>query len=205
VDFSRPLSAVTEALDGDVLMVLARAERAFSGRHIHQLVGNASEEGVRRVLKRLERQGVVTGESAGAARLFKLNRAHLAAPHIEALSSLRESLVERLRTALSAWAVPPAYAAMFGSFARGQGGTDSDLDLFVVRPGTIDMEDPRWRRQIDALTVDATAWTGNDARMLEYGEGELRIAMGRDDVLRDIRREAIELAGSATVLRRPRQ
>jgi predicted nucleotidyltransferase len=205
VDLSRPLSVVTPTLDGDVLAVLAGAERAFSARQVHRLVGRASEQGVRKALARLERQGIVIAEPAGAARLHRLNRAHLAAPHIEALAGLRESLVTGLRALVDAWTLAPAYAAVFGSFARRQAGPESDLDLFVVRPQEIDEDDPRWRQQIEALTAIATAWTGNDARVLEYGVQEVRARVSPgDEVLDAIRGEGIELAGTGDVMRRHR-
>jgi predicted nucleotidyltransferase len=202
VDLSRPLSVITPTLDGDVLAVLAGAEQAFSARQVHRLAGRASEQGVRKALSRLERQGIVTAEPAGAARLYRLNRSHLAAPHIEALAGLRESLVAGLRAHVNAWTLAPAYAAVFGSFARRRAGAESDLDLFVVRPEEIDEDDPEWRRQVDALTTVATAWTGNEARVLEYGVQEVRarVSLG-DEVLDAIRREGIELAGTGAVIR----
>lgn len=206
LDLSRPLSVVTPTLDGDILAVLAGAEQAFSAAQVHRLAGRATEQGVRKALARLERQGIVIAEPAGASRLYRLNRAHLAAPHIQALAGLRESLVAGLRTLVGGWIVAPAYAALFGSFARREAGPQSDLDLFVVRPQEIDEDDPRWRRQIDALTAAATAWTGNDARVLEYSAGEVRarVSLG-DEVLDAVRREGIELAGVGTLIRRRRQ
>jgi hypothetical protein len=206
MNLARPLSVVTPTLDGDVLAVLAGAEQAFSARQVHRLVGHASEQGVRKTLGRLERQGIVIADSAGAGRLYRLNRAHVAAPHIAALAGLREGLVAGLRTLVGAWIPAPAYAAVFGSFARRQGGPESDLDLFVVRPQEIDEDDPQWRSQVDELTAAASAWTGNDARVVEYGAHEVRarVALG-DDVLDAIRREGIELAGTAAVMRRQRR
>ena len=206
MDLSRPLSVVTPTLDGDVLAVLAGAEQAFSAAQVHRLAGRASEQGVRKALARLERQGIVIAEPAGATRLYRLNRAHLAAPHIQALAGLRESLVAALRTLVGAWLVAPVYAAIFGSFARRQAGSQSDLDLFVVRPQEIDEDDLRWRRQIDAVIAAATAWTGNEARVLEYivGEVQARVSLG-DEILDAVRREGIELAGTDAVMRRVRR
>jgi Nucleotidyltransferase domain len=203
LDLARPLSVVTPTLDADVLAVLACAEQAFSATQVRRLVGHASEQGVRKTLARLERQGIVIVESVGSVRAYRLNRAHLAAPHIAALAGLRESLIASLRKLIGAWTLPPAYAAVFGSFARRQGGPDSDLDLFIVRPQEIDEDDARWRSQVDGLTAAASAWTGNDARVLEYGVREIRARISPGDgVLDAIRREGIELAGTAAVMRR---
>jgi predicted nucleotidyltransferase len=201
MDASRPLSVVTPTLDGDVLAALARADGAFSGRQVHRLVGRASEEGVRKALERLRRQGIVTAQQAGSARLYQLNRAHLAAPHIEGLARLREELTERLGAKLASWNPPPVYAAIFGSFARHAATPDSDLDLFLVRARDVDEDDPAWRQMVDQLTAAATAWTGNDARVLEYGEHELREVVDRDPILDEIGRHGIRLLGSPTLLR----
>lgn len=204
MDFRRPLSVVAPTLDGDVLAVLAGAEAAFSGRQVHRLVGHSSEEGVRKALERLRRQGVVHAETAGAARLYRLNRQHLAAPHIQALARLPQELVARLRESIAAWALPPTYVALFGSAVRGDAGTESDLDLFVLRPRGTAEDDPRWRDQVSALASGATAWTGNDARVLEYGEEELVHLVGKDQVLTEISRDGLSLAGSGKTLRQRR-
>ena len=93
---------------------------------------------------------------------------------------------------------------MFGSAARGDGGPDSDIDLFVVRPGEIDEDDPTWRAQIDGLAEGVRAWTGNNAGIAELGAGELDDLVDRaPPVLDSIRADGIDLAGQrvATLLR----
>jgi predicted nucleotidyltransferase len=205
MDARRPLSLVGPTLDGDVLAVLARADRAFSGRQVHRLVGRASEEGVRKALERLCRQGIVTAEQAGAARLYKFNRVHLAAPYIDGLAGLREELTERLAATLAGWNPAPVYAAIFGSFARNTATPESDLDLFIVRARQVDEDDPVWRQMVDELTTSATAWTGNDTRVLEFGEHELPEVAGKDPILGEIHRHGIRLLGSPTLLRATRR
>jgi hypothetical protein len=49
-----------------------------------------------------------------------------------------------------------------------------------------------------------SAWTGNDARVLEFGESEARPLIGRDPTLISIRDEGIHLAGDDRFLRRQR-
>lgn len=167
------------------------------------MAGVGSEMGVRKVLERLGRQGVVISEPAGRARLYRLNRNHLAAPYIEGLATLHRELFTRLRERIGDWLVPAVYAAVFGSVSIGRATADSDLDLFIVRAADITADNPKWREQIDALTQDATAWTGNDARVLEYGEDELaHIDPATEPVLADIRRDALTLAGDPDVLGR---
>jgi hypothetical protein len=173
MDFRRPFLAVTPTLDGDVLAVLAGADADFTGRQVYHLVGHGSERGVRNALDRLSRQGVVLARKAGAANLFRLNREHLAAPWIEGLARMRSQLLRQLTETVEQWEVLPVVAVLFGSVARGEATEQSDLDLLVVRPADQAAGASIWEGQLAGLERAVTAWTGNDARVLELGESEL--------------------------------
>ncbi len=201
MNFRRPLETVTPTLDGDVLAVLARAETEFTGRELKRLTGRGSHQGVRNAVDRLTRQGIVLRRRAGNAHLYKLNRDHIAAPWIEGLASLTDQLLGRLRDTLASWAQPPLLALLFGSVATGTATPESDLDLLIVRPARQDPDSPTWREQIATLEADASAWTGNDARVVEYSEEELP-RIGLEPLLRDAITDGIELYGSRRVLRR---
>lgn len=64
---------------------------------------------------------------------------------------LRATLIERLKETFAGWDPAPMHASVFGSVARGDGGTDSDFDVLLARLESVHEEDPRWRSQIDAL------------------------------------------------------
>jgi predicted nucleotidyltransferase len=201
MDFRHPLTVVTPTLDGDVLAVLAGANEEFSGRRIHRVVAHGSENGIRNAADRLVEQGIVLRRRAGRANLYTLNRAHLAAPYIEGLVSLRGQLVESLHKTISSWDPAPHSALMFGSVARGEAGASSDLDLLVVRPSKVGEDDGKWREQLANLEDLGTAWTGNDTRILEYEEGELDDAAVRR-VVEEGLADGIDLYGSRRSLRR---
>jgi len=201
MDFRRPFMVVTPTLDGDVLATLARADMEFSGRELARHVGHGSPEGIRRAADRLVAQGVLERRSAGTAHLYRLNRSHLAAAWIEGLAGLREQLIERLRELIDGWEEPARAVLLFGSIARGQASATSDLDVLIVRRRDCDPDSDPWRAQLLNLQQSATAWTGNDTRLLEYGEDEL--AAGRTEpVLQDAVRDGIELFGSRRTLRK---
>lgn len=202
MDFRHPLHVVTPTLDADVLSVLARADAELTGREIQRLAGHGSHQGVRNAADRLEREGIVERRSAGKAHLYRLNREHVAAPWIEQLASLPEQVIARLRGAIATWVKPPLLAMLFGSVATGQASAASDVDLLIVRPAGRDPDDSTWTRQITDLQAHATACTGNDARVLEYGEDELTGTVF-EPVLADALRDGIELYGSRRVLRKP--
>lgn len=194
----QPFRTVAPTLDGDVLLVLARADRALTGRAVEQASGG-SHGGIRRALEHLVAQGVVDREPAGRAYLYRLNRDHLAAPAIEQLASLRLTLLDRLRSAIAAWPVQPAAAVLFGSAARGDMHDGSDLDLLVVRPASTPSDDPDWQAQLAGLARAATRWTGNDARILEVAEGDLARP---EPVVTTAAAEGVELHGSLRELLR---
>jgi hypothetical protein len=198
MDLSRPYSLVSSSADMDALAVLARTSSPLSGREIARRSGR-SQEWTRTVMARLVELGIAEREAGGSALLYELNRDHLAVPAIEQLVELRALLVDRLRAELAGWALQPTAAVLFGSAARGDGGPDSDIDLFVVRSEGVDEDDPVWRAQIDGLAEGVRAWTGNSAGIAELGAGELEDLVDRaPPVLDSIRAEGIDLAGRRT-------
>jgi hypothetical protein len=201
VNLARPFQVVTPTLDGDVLAVLAGADKAFSGREVERHVGHASHRGVQKTLARLVNQGIVLVDHVGGAYLYALNRRHLAAPSIEELAGFRLRLIRRMREAVASWEIPPVVAVLFGSAARGDADQYSDLDVLIVRPGRVDVEDDRWRAQLAFFQEEATGWTGNDARALELGEEELTAQRLQESVVRDAVAQGILLGGSLDALR----
>lgn len=201
MDLARPLAVVTPTVDGDVLAVLARADASFTGRQVHQVAGRHSERGVRNALHRLSAQGIVSRERVGSADQYRLNRAHLAAPYVEALAGLRDELLRRITAALEEWAPAAASAVLFGSAARGAMHSDSDIDVLIVRPDNVDADDPPWRAQLEGLASKVTAWTGNDTRILEFDVQEARAGLAAGDgVLLAARDEGLVLCGPLTYL-----
>ena len=194
------MTVITPTLDGDVLAALAGGEVEVSGRELHRLVGHSSEEGVRRAAERLVRQGVVSRQDVGRARLYKLNPEHLAAAAIQSLVSLRGELIQRLRDHVAAWEPPAAAVVLFGSVAMREATESSDLDLLVVRGALVSPEDHIWRDQLERLTRNATVWTGNDARILELGE--VQVFRQRPPVVLEALSHGIDIQRGRQLLRR---
>jgi predicted nucleotidyltransferase len=202
MDLARPLTVVSPTVDADVLAVLAGAEAEFTGRQVHQVAGRHSEKGVRNSLHRLVGQGVANARRAGRADLYSLNRQHLAAPYIVGLAGLRHELLARIRAELAGWQRAPIFAALFGSAATGRMRPDSDIDLLIVRPKGVDVEGAEWRRQLERLSTEVSACTGNDTRLLELDEDEVgRGLQSGERVLADVRDEGVVLYGEEAYLR----
>jgi hypothetical protein len=200
MDLSHPLRVITPTLDGDVLAVLALADSTFTPGQVHRLLPHYSDDGIRKVLRRLTGQGVVLADRAGNSYLYRLNRSHLAAGPIRALAELRATLLARIEQTLATWDPPPVYAALFGSAARGNMHTDSDIDLLLIRPDGCDRS--RWEESVAELARTVTAWTGNDTRVLEFSESEVRQFGADEPVLANVRDQGFTVAGSSAWLRR---
>lgn len=196
VDVARPYTAVCPTLDSDVLSVLAGTTRPLTGREVARLLGRVSHSGVLNALNRLVEHGLVDRQEAGRAFLFTLNRDHLAAPAVEVLAGMRTELIDRLRGAIATWASVPVHVSLFGSAARGDGDTRSDIDIFVVRPAGVSEEDRDWRAQLDSLALQVQRWTGNRAGIVEVAENEIpRLRTGARPIVAELRTDAITLAG----------
>jgi hypothetical protein len=197
MDVAFPYIAVTGGgLEGEVLSVLAGTSKPLTGREVARLARRGSDRGIRLALNRLAEQGTVDTLAAPPALLYSLNRDHVAAPVVLALAGLRNTLLERLRSTIAAWELPARHASLFGSAARADGDSRSDIDIFVVRPAEVSAEDAGWRGQIDSLSRDAARWTGNHVGISEVGEQEMTALAGdRPPVVRELQRDAITLAG----------
>jgi predicted nucleotidyltransferase len=198
MDLSRPLSTVTPTLDGDVLAVLARSAGPFTTGQLHRMLHDPSEAGIRKVLQRLTKQGIVTATRVGNAFTYQLNRDHLAAKYVAGLAGLQSELLDKLERRIKSWQIKPTYAAVFGSAARGAMTTDSDLDILLIYP-TLDSDD--WRSQVDDLTTDVASWIGNDVRPLELSESEVGWGYHRE-VLSEVLLDGLTLIGSTSELRK---
>jgi len=198
MDIAHPYKAVCPTLDSGVLSVLAGTSRPLTGREVARLLGKRSHGGALNALNRLAEQGLVDREEAGRALLFTLNRDHLAAPAVDVLAGMRGELFRRLRSTIGSWELAPVHVSVFGSAARGEGDAGSDIDLFVVRPGEVDGEDPAWRSELDLLARQVQRWTGNRAGIAEVGEAELaRLRKDEPPIVAELRSDAITVAGAA--------
>jgi len=168
MDLSFPLASVAPTLDAGVLQVLVATTVGCTAAEVHRRLGRGSDEGVRKVLARLVRQGVVLVETPARYPIYHLNREHVAVPHIEALTRVRGELFDRIREEVANWEVEPIHAGLFGSFARGTADSDSDIDVLLVRPAALaDIEEATWVEQLGRLDHQIRTWTGNAAQIID--------------------------------------
>jgi len=180
VDFSQPFRAVTPTLDGPVLRVLARTTQPMTRQQVADLIGVASEAGVRKVLRRLAEQGVVIEQRIGTHYSYVGNREHILWPAVEVFMSAADRLDTTIREHVEAWEVPALSVELFGSVAAGTSTADSDIDLMVYRPSLTEDQVELWDGQVAELRVAVERWTGNACEVLEIDPRTL-VEMAAED------------------------
>jgi DNA-binding transcriptional ArsR family regulator len=196
MDLSRPWAVIRSSIDMEVLRVLDATTRPLTGREVARLVRAGSQPSVNASLRRLSDEGLVHAAEAGNAYLYTLNREHLAAPAVELLANVRSELNRRLHDEIARWRIAPVHVSIFGSAARCDGDSASDIDLFVVRPREVAEDDSRWRDQLDRLSGHMLAWTGNRVGLSEISEQDVRrLRRERPPVVGELSRDAITVAG----------
>lgn len=198
MNLAEPMLSVIPSVTGSVLAALARTSESVSGRALEARVKpRASHRGVQEALRGLVHAGIVERVDKGRVALYSLNRAHLAASAITELARLRDEFVDRITLEIKEWQVAPRTVAIFGSFARGEGDAESDIDIFVVRKSSVARDDDKWRDQLGRLNQHVLQLTGNPLRVIELSEAELEEEFAREEPYLDAAiRESITLAGS---------
>lgn len=196
MDLSHPISSVITSGHGPVLEVLSRTNAPLTGRAVGRLLeGRLSRRHVADILRALAASGLVLVEDAGSANLYRLNREHLAASAVVALTELRAAFRDRLTAEIATWSTPPFACWIFGSFASGAGNESSDIDLCVVRSDDVSEDDPVWMDQLESIQAKVSAWTGNDLDILEYGESSFRDLLVHGDLHTQITSKGIRILG----------
>lgn len=192
---SEPASVALPAGTAAVLRALAGTDAALTVRRVARVAG-VSPTRAHQVVLRLSEHGLVLIEEQGPSKLCRLNREHLAAPAVIELVRLRAAMLEFLRQQIDGWAVPADHASLFGSAARGDGDTASDLDILVIRPADRPEDDPIWREQLFVAETRIHAATGNRVAWFEISNAEfLHMVRTRGPVVDEWRRDALRLTG----------
>jgi predicted nucleotidyltransferase len=191
VDVAVPIRSVVPSLDGPVLGVLAATTAPLGLADVHRRAGS-SKSGIRQVLLRLVGEGLVHEVPGG----YVLNRDHLAAPAVELLANLHGELVARIRSEVEQWPDSVGLVGLFGSAARRDGDSTSDIDVLVVS----DADD--LALLVDQLTERIQAWTGNPAQVFGLSRADLRrLRRAKEPITDTWERDLVVICGDRRVLR----
>jgi len=195
MDFIRPVQAVIPGVRGRVLAVLVETTAELSLAAIAR-IARVSLAQASRVLPGLVEMGLVERREVPPSSLFRLVREHLAAGPLVDLARARDRMLEQMGRAAVALAVVPVSVIVFGSFARGEAGGESDIDAVLVRPAGIAEEDPAWSSSVQQWRDAVRGASGNSVEVLEVGAEGVAARLGsRRQVWRDIRASGLAVYG----------
>jgi predicted nucleotidyltransferase len=204
MDWSMVTAALIPGLDGVVLGQLYRVQTPQSAADVHRRAGAGSLNGVRYALDRLADQGLVEVSKVGNTYGYLLNRDHVVYPAVAAALDALDpwgELTRRLSELVDEHlAAGPSTArvslALYGSTARREAGTGSDIDLLLVAPDDEPVVAAWLDGLTDALHQKVPRWTGNDAHVYRVTAAALvDAARDRDPLVASWTQDAVTVAG----------
>lgn len=138
-------------------------------------------------------RGVILQQQAGRSLMCSLNRAHLMTASLVTLANARNTMIECIRSEVVNWSIQPRTVAAFGSFARGDGDVDSDIDVLVI----FDTQDlDGWHEQLGASAERLGTQFGN---RIEWYDLNLptwhRMIRDGEPLVAELQRDVIHIFG----------
>ena len=116
-------------------------------------------------------------------------------PGLVAGDAARSELIRRIRSVINTWKSEVLLVGLFGSAARRDGNSSSDIDILIV-------SDSRNLKELaDQLASQVTAWTGNPAQIVAINRKELkRLRQAREPIVGHWQSELVVISGDVRIL-----
>jgi predicted nucleotidyltransferase len=144
-------------------LFLTNPGKEFYVREIVRMTGD-NYNAVRRELANLEEFGLITGRKAANLQYYMVNREFFLYEDLQRIILKTEGIAPVLREKLALG--PGTCAFVYGSFARGEAGAQSDLDLFII--GELD------ENQLIPLVAEGEHAIGREINYTLMGTDEFR-------------------------------
>lgn len=189
MDFRHPVEATIPGAQGRVIAALLGTSGELNLRTIAR-IARVSVAQASRVLPGLVELGMIKRREVPPSSMFRLVPEHVASRALLELANSRAAVIAEMGRAASKIRPEPVSVLTFGSFARGDGEIDSDIDVIVVRPAEVDVDDEEWSQAIERWRVVVGRVAGNTVEVLDIGVGAVATKMSRGTQLwRDIQRD----------------
>ncbi len=185
--FGEPFGGLLPGARGAVLSVLLRTGAPMTGRQVHGLMSDShSLSPVQEALKVLTQLGIVRTETVGRAGVHTINEDHYAVPPLRALADPITALRSVIEGAVNS---EVECVMVFGSIARGEANTSSDIDLAVIAAAG-------WDGRVELEDAVGTG-LGNHCDVLVFTRTELaKLARAGEPIVHDVLRDGIALVGT---------
>jgi predicted nucleotidyltransferase len=194
VDFRQPVEAVIPGAQGKLLAVFAETTAGLSVRTAARLSGVSLAQ-TSRILPELATLGILDRTEIPPSTVYQLVEENAASRAIRSLARSRDRVLSELGELAKLMVIPPVSIIVFGSFARGEAGRESDVDIVMVRGSCVDASS-EWSEGLDEWRRSARRLTGNEVEVMEVDEFDVSLRLrSRRPVWQDIRREGIVVFG----------
>ena len=126
------------------------------------------------VLDQLADIGLVIRQDVPPAICYRINNDHVTVSHLQNLDHVWDDTIDEIRKIARSLKPVPLSVILFGSMARRTATNESDIDIIFIRPKAIDSDDDSWWNAIETFSDSIHALCGNEVRVIEYDELELK-------------------------------
>jgi predicted nucleotidyltransferase len=144
----------------------------------------------------LVEHGLVIADPSNRGFLYRLNRDHVLAEAVLTAARARTTLLRRMAESAAALRPEPVHVSVFGSFARGEAGPGSDIDVLIVAQSGAPHTD-EWSDQVRVFADRVLAWSGNRVEQVTLTPERLRdLAEAREPIVTSWLDEAVIVHGA---------
>ncbi|MBK8445251.1 MAG: nucleotidyltransferase domain-containing protein [Micropruina sp.] len=186
--FAEPFGGLIPGARGAVLAALLRTGAELTGRQVHGLVrDDFSLWSVQQALSALTELGVVETRAIGRAMVHTINENHYTVQPLRTLLDPVGALRGVVRSVVDSRVVS---VILYGSVARGEARSDSDVDLAVIAA-------PDWDGRVE-LEDAVRIGIGNDCDVVVFTPDQFdRLVASQDEpVVGQILSDGVPLVGS---------
>lgn len=178
MDYRQPVQALIPGARGRILAVLAHTESELPLSRLGRLA-RVSVNQVPRVVDHLAALGLVTTRSVPPSTLVALERRNLASRLVVQLAELDSAAFHHLAELARELRPAPHSVVVFGSFASGAAGIESDVDVAIVH---------------DEASLGSEEWAASLADFVHLGS----VALGNTVSITELTIEDIQRGALAT-------
>ncbi|POH60167.1 nucleotidyltransferase domain-containing protein [Arthrobacter glacialis] len=188
MDLSHPAYDLFGRSTARILQRLAAVNDGLTGRRLSQLA-EVSLSSTQRILARLENVGLIETQPVGRAVIYSVNRNHLLWTVIDSAFDVTRKVEELVTEIVQNYSDVEMTVALYGSFARGEAGPDSDLDIVVI--WLSGMDENTQSAVLGELSEQLFRATGNSVEIIDLPLPDLqRMATENDPLVASWKREA---------------
>lgn len=197
MELSHPADDLFGRNTARVLQRLSLVRGGLTGRRISEL-SLVPLGSTQRILRRLVDMGLLTVQPAGRANVYSLNRSHLLWPVVDSALNVPLQIEGMIAETVHRHVGDSAVVAIYGSFARGEAGPDSDIDILIV--WLVELAENLRISALDELNERLESATGNRIEIVDLPLSDFhRLVAVNDPLIDSWKREAKTLSDGTDV------